>query len=197
MEPGSERAHELKGALMSVAPTDDVVSLLTQDHAAVKQRFAEFDDAPVDVRAELFWKLTDQLIRHEVAEEVVVYPILRKLPGGDAIADARVAEESEAEQQLARMEKMDPTTQEFLGAIKDLQAAVLEHATKEEQEAFPILLANEEGAYLIQLGQKYKGAKLAAPNHPHPHAPDSPTAQKVLGPIAALIDRIRDSAKSA
>jgi iron-sulfur cluster repair protein YtfE (RIC family) len=182
---------------MSITPSDDVVALLTQDHTAVRHRLAEFDTAPVDTREELFWKLTDQLMRHEVGEQLVVYPELRRLPGGEAIAQARVAEESEAEQQLARIEKLDPTTQEFLGAIQDLRAAVLQHAEKEEREVFPLLLDNEEMAYLIQLGEKYKRAKLGAPNHPHPHAPDSPTARKVIGPIAAFIDRIRDAAKTA
>ena len=59
---------------MTIGPTDDVVSLLTEDHEAVKQRFVEFDSVPPEARAELFWKLTDQLVRHEVAEEVVVHP---------------------------------------------------------------------------------------------------------------------------
>jgi hemerythrin superfamily protein len=180
-----------------VGPTDDVVSLLTQDHEAVKRRLLEFDGATTEVRAELFWKLTDHLVRHEVAEEVVVYPALRKVPGGERVADARLAEEAEAEQMLARMEKLDPTSEEFMGAIKKLRGAVLEHATKEESEAFPLLLANEASPELIRLGQKYKSAKLAAPNHPHPHAPDSRLGQKLLGPIAAFFDRVRDSARSA
>jgi hemerythrin superfamily protein len=180
-----------------MVPNDDVVSLLTQDHAAVKQRFAEFDNALPETRAELFWKLTDQLIRHEVAEEVVVYPVVRKEPGGEGLADARIAEESAAERMLAHMEKLDPSTEEFLGALRDLQAAVLDHAQKEEKEVFPLLVTHEETAYLIQLGQKYKGAKLEAPNHPHPHAPDSPTALKLIGPVAAFIDRLRDAAKTA
>jgi hemerythrin superfamily protein len=36
----------------------------------------------VTARAEAFWQLTELLVRHEVAEEVVVYPALRKLTGG-------------------------------------------------------------------------------------------------------------------
>ena len=177
---------------MTIAPADDLVSLLTADHAAVEQRFAEFDSARPESRAELFWKLTDQLIRHEVAEQVIVYPELRKLPGGKAIASARVAEEAEAEQHLARLEKMEPQNSEFLGSLRDLQEAVLAHAQSEEAEAFPLLVTHLETGVLMQLGQKYKGAKLEAPHHPHPHTPNSAMANKVLGPVAALIDRIRD-----
>jgi iron-sulfur cluster repair protein YtfE (RIC family) len=153
---------------MGIVPTDDLISLLAQDHEAIKERFSELGHADPKVRGQLFRELTDQLVRHEVAEEVVVYPALRQEPGGDAVAEARVHEESEAEQLLARLEKLDPTTEEFRGAIRDLESAVLDHAQKEEAEVFPLLAANEESGFLALLGQKFKGEKLAAPNHPHP-----------------------------
>ena len=180
---------------MGIVPTDDVISLLAQDHEAIKERFFELGHADPDVRGQLFWELTDQLVRHEVGEEVVVYPALRHEPGGDAIAEARRREESEAEELMARLEKLDPTTEEFRGAIRDLESAVLAHAEKEEAEVFPLLAANEESGYLALLGQKFKGEKLAAPNHPHPHAPDSVLGQKLVGPVTAFIDRIRDASR--
>jgi len=180
---------------MGIVPTDDVISLLAQDHEAIKERLSELGLADPGLRGQLFWELTDQLVRHEVGEEVVVYPALRDEPGGDAIAEARLREESEAEELLARLEKLDPTTEEFLGAIRDLESAVLDHARKEEAEVFPLLAANEERGYLALLGQKFKGEKLAAPTHPHPHIPGSPLTQKLVGPMTAFIDRIRDSSR--
>jgi hemerythrin superfamily protein len=180
---------------MGIVPTDDLISLLSQDHEAITERFSELGQADPVLRGQLFWELMDQLVRHEVAEEVVVYPALRHEPGGDVIAQARLQEESEAEGMLARLEKLDPTTEEFRGAIKDLESVVLDHAQKEEAEVFPLLAANEESGYLALLGQKFKGEKLAAPNHPHPHAPDAPLAQKLVGPVAAFIDRIRDASR--
>jgi hemerythrin superfamily protein len=180
---------------MGIIPTDDVISLLAQDHEAIKERFLELGGADPDLRCRLFWELMDQLVRHEVAEEVVVYPALRQEPGGDAVADARLAEEAQAERLLARMEKLDPTTEEFAGAVHDLETAVLAHAEREEAAVFPLLSANEESGYLALLGQKFKGEKLAAPNHPHPHSPHSPLAHKVVGPVAAFIDRVRDASR--
>jgi iron-sulfur cluster repair protein YtfE (RIC family) len=49
------------------------------------------------------------LVRHEVAEELVVYPIIRRAPGGEQEAKTRIAEQSEAEELLAEMEKLDPS----------------------------------------------------------------------------------------
>jgi hemerythrin superfamily protein len=179
---------------MAIVPTDDLVSLLAQDHEAIRERLMEFESARPEWRAELFRELMAQLVRHESAEEVVVYPVVRHEPGGDSITKERVAEESEAEQLLARMEKLDPMSEEFMGAMRDLASAVTEHAAKEEDEVFPLLLAHEDSAYLEMLGQKFKGEKLAAPTHPHPHIPQSGVANKIAGPVASFVDRMRDSA---
>jgi Hemerythrin HHE cation binding domain len=180
---------------MDLAPADDLVSLLTQDHAAVRQRLAEFDSAVAENRSELFWKLTDQLVRHEIGEEIVVYPELRDLPGGAHVADVRMSEEAETESLLARMESLDTFEEPFEKALVQLRESVLNHAHLEETEVFPLLLAHEESGRLIYLGQKFKGAKLAAPNHPHPHLPAGPTSQRLIGPIAAFFDRVRDAAR--
>lgn len=182
---------------MSVAPTDDIVTVITQDHNAVRQRLSEFESAPPEVRAELFWRLTDQLVRHEVGEQIVVYPALKELPGGPETAEARIAEEEGAERLLASMEAMDPEGDEFFGALISLRDAVLEHAEREETEVLPLFLAHEDGARLIYLAQKFKGAKLGAPSQPHPHIPSNPTAQKVLGPIAAFFEHTRVAARSS
>src|SRR6185437_6140227 len=105
--------------MSTAAPSDDLVSVITQDHNAVRQRLSEFDSASPGSREELFWKLTDQLVRHEVAEQVVVYPALRELPGGGEVADLRIAEEENAEKLLASMEHLDPTGDEFARVIEE------------------------------------------------------------------------------
>ncbi|MGH8995313.1 MAG: hemerythrin domain-containing protein [Acidimicrobiales bacterium] len=178
--------------MSTTPPPDGIVNLLLEDHQSAEQGLDEFMKADPEARPELFWKLTDELVRHEVAEEVVVYPTVRKL-GWDAVANARIAEQAEAEEQLARMEKLEPSAPEFMAEFTDLRAAVLEHAKSEQSEVFP-LLAKAPSELQVELGQRYQAAKRAAPNHPHPHAPDTPPGNKIVGPIAALIDRVRDAA---
>ncbi|MGH8989326.1 MAG: hemerythrin domain-containing protein [Acidimicrobiales bacterium] len=183
---------------MSSAPiTDGVVELLEEDHRLVEQRLQELGSAGAAVRGELFWKLTNDLVRHEVAEEVVVYPRLRDLPGGASVADARIDEQSEAEQQLAKMEKLDAESPEFVRELGTLKAAVLEHAKAEEDTAFAMLRGDLSPDEQVELGKRYVKAKDSAPTHPHPHAPDTPPGNVVLGPVAALIDRVRDTAAAS
>jgi hypothetical protein len=108
-----------------------------------------------------------------------------------------MAEEAEAEKLLAAMEDLDPESDAFMAALTKLRGAVLEHAQQEETEVFPILLGQEASDRLLYLGQKFKGAKLAAPNHPHPHLPQGSTSQRVVGPVAAFFDRMRDAVRSS
>ncbi|MBO0714834.1 MAG: hemerythrin domain-containing protein [Acidimicrobiales bacterium] len=175
----------------------DLISALLADHEAVKQLFGRFD-ADGASRAELFCELTNELVRHEVAEEEVLYPEVRSaLPNGDQLADARITEQSEAEEALAEMEKMDPGSPAFSAKLTQLQGDVLTHAEHEEQEVFAPLRSAVDLAHLELLGGRYEKAKAAAPTHPHPHAPDTPPGNLVLGPVAALADRVRDAIRSA
>jgi hemerythrin superfamily protein len=172
----------------------DLLDLLEADHRKVELLLSEFDSVSLAGRNELFCQLTHDLVRHEVAEEIVVYPALRDLPGGDRIADSRVAEQAEAEEKLAKMEKMDAESDEFARQMITLRSAVLTHAKAEETSAFALLRESLPTEQRIELGARYVKAKEAAPTHPHPHSPDSPPGNVLLGPVAALIDKVRDSA---
>jgi hemerythrin superfamily protein len=174
-----------------------LVALLAEDHQALKTLLDQVGQPGVD-QAELFSHLVRDLIAHEVAEEEIVYPTLRReVPGGDQLADARIAEQQKAEELLAKMEKMDPNSPEFGQHLQQLKNAVLEHAQAEETQVFPELESHLDDHRLQQLGSVYKLAKATAPTHPHPKAPNQPPGNILLGPIAAIIDRARDAAKAA
>jgi hemerythrin superfamily protein len=179
---------------MTVTPTDDITALLEQDHEAIRERLLELETADPDDRATLFAELTSALTRHEVAEEMVVYPAIRHEQGGAAVVEALLGEETAIEQLLAHIAQLDPCTEEFMGALRDLRAAVLSHAGHEEEQVVPMLLSLDRGTHLSLLGQKFRGEKLGAPTHPHPHLPHSALGNKVLGPFVSFIDRMRDPA---
>ncbi|MGH9087244.1 MAG: hemerythrin domain-containing protein [Acidimicrobiales bacterium] len=182
---------------MSNDERSDIIQLLQEDHREVERLLAEFDTVSLAGRNELFWTLTHDVVRHEVAEEVVVYPAARDLPGGSALADARVEEQAEAEQRLAKMEKLDAESEEFARQVITLRSAVLTHAKAEETSVFVLLRDNLPAEQRFELGARYKRAKEAAPTRPHPHAPDGPPGNVVMGPVAALVDKVRDAASAA
>jgi hemerythrin superfamily protein len=174
-----------------------LVALLGDDHQAVKMLMSQVGQPGVDQR-ELFSHIVHDLVTHEVAEEEIVYPSVRRhVPGGDQLADARIAEQQQAEEELAKMEKMDQNTAEFSEHLQKLKAAVLEHAQAEETQVFPKLESAISADRLQKLGAAYKLARATAPTHPHPHAPNTPPGNILLGPIASVIDRARDAARAA
>ena len=110
---------------------------------------------------------------------------------------ARIAEQSAAEELLSEMESLDTSSAEFATKFQKLRSEVLAHAEAEESTAFPLL---EEATSLEQrqeLGERYTKAKESAPTHPHPHSPDTPPGNKLLGPVAAAFDRARDAVQRA
>ncbi|MCU1495875.1 MAG: hemerythrin protein [Acidimicrobiaceae bacterium] len=178
------------------AGTEDLVALLKADHKTVEALLAAVDSTAESAIVEYFCKVREELVRHEVAEELVVYPAFRRnVPGADAVADARIAEQSEAEEALARLDKQEDDPAALRSGLVKLRGNVLAHAIREEQEVFPLLESHTGTEELQELGRRYEKALAAAPTHPHPHAPDSPPGNIVLGPVAALVDRVRDAMK--
>jgi hemerythrin superfamily protein len=174
----------------------ELVALLLADHQEAKRLLERFGSLPASQRDDAFCELTYELVRHEVAEEEVVYPALRRyVDGGDDIADMRIAEQSTAEQLLADMEKAGVESPEFASMFSTLRTDVLAHAEAEERTVFPELSSCIGADELRQLGKRYELAKKAAPTHPHPHAPDTPPGNLVLGPVAAVVDRVRDAVR--
>jgi len=172
----------------------DVLVLLDQDHHAAEALLKRFDEIPVSGRAEYFCEVVQTLVGHEVAEELVVYPTIREdAPSGGQVVDARLAEQAEAEELLAEMEKLDPASAAFTSKFQKLRDSVLGHAKAEELTAFELLKNSSTVTRREELGARFQKAKASAPTHPHPHAPDTPPGNKVMGPIAAMFDRARDA----
>ena len=175
----------------------DVIAVLTHDHREVEEMFAELEKlgaADVDRRRQLTEKVIIELVRHSVAEEAYLYPATRELiPGGDEIADREIAEHAEAEQTMKRIEETDPESAEYTTLMGELMREIRAHIQEEENELFPKLRQNAGAERLAELGGKVQAIKKVAPTRPHPSAPDTPPANKLLGPATGLIDRVRDA----
>ena len=148
---------------MTETRTGDIVDLLSQDHEEAKQLLEQITGAAPSARETLFWELVPELVRHEVAEEVVVYPRIRSdAPDGDAEVEPRLKEQREAEEMLSAMEKLDPASDEFAQKLTKLRNDVLDHAEAEEQNIFPLLRALEHEEERTELGARYERAKASA-----------------------------------
>jgi iron-sulfur cluster repair protein YtfE (RIC family) len=176
--------------------TQNGIDFLLGQHAQVTALLDAVDAAPAAERQQSFDQLRELLAVHETAEELVLRPITRReVPGGEAIAAARMGEENQSKDALAELEKMDAGSAEFQARFADFASDVRQHAHNEETYEFPLVREQQTASELVKLGEQLETAEKLAPTHPHPSA-RSTAANIVLGPFAAMVDRVRDALES-
>src|SRR3954463_12946845 len=91
----------------------DVIEILEHDHREVEQMFTELESlrgaSSEEQRArrkDLTEQVTIELVRHSVAEEVLVYPKVEKDVSAKEAEHAR-EEHADAEETLQKLEKLD------------------------------------------------------------------------------------------
>lgn len=173
-----------------------IIEALRQDHDEIRQLFAQLDTATGEQRRDLFHQLVGELVRHEVAEEEILRPVSKR-DAGEQIANARISEESQAEELLKEMENLDTDSAEFTAKLATLRHEVESHAEAEETQEFPKVTQKESTERLEQMGKVYEAAKKAAPTRPHPSTPNTAVANMLVGPFAAVLDRSRDAVRDA
>jgi hemerythrin superfamily protein len=179
-----------------MAQGKDVIAELTADHREVEELFARIEDLPSGSsrRKQYADQVTMELVRHSVAEEMYLYPAVRKhLPGGGELADRELGDHALAERTMKDLESCEADDPQFDMLIAKLMSEVRNHVTDEETKLFPRLREACSAEMLNDLGDKVRQAKKSAPTRPHPSAPDTPPAGKLLAPGIGLVDRVRDA----
>jgi len=146
-----------------------------------------------EMRRDLIDTAISELVRHAVAEEMYVYPAMRKhLPDGDKAVEHDIEEHKDIERTLKDLEGADVGTAEFEQALGRLEALLADHVQDEESEQFPELRRRIPRDELVDLAEKVETAKKLAPTRPHPGAPNNQVFHKLVGPGVGLVDRLRD-----
>jgi hemerythrin superfamily protein len=174
--------------------TQDVVDLLTTDHHEVLDLLEEIKTSTVpDRRRELADVVIGELVRHSVAEEMFVYPAMRRhLPDGDAAVEHDVGEHKELEQLMKEWEVAEAGDPDFDRVLRELEEVLRDHIQDEESEQFPQLRTHIPHEELVGMAERVEAAKKVAPTRPHPLAPNNALFHFVVGPGVGLVDRLRD-----
>ncbi|WP_030330573.1 hemerythrin domain-containing protein [Micromonospora parva] len=184
------------GTPATPGPEEDVVDLLLAQHAQIEQLFLLVIGGTGDTRRDAFDDLVKLLAAHETAEEEVVHPLARTLPGGggDAMVDDRLDEERQAKETLPTLIEGGVDADGFETGIVLLREAVLLHARHEERYEFPQLRQHVPVDRLRSLATAVRAAEASAPTRPHPSA-QSAKGNLAAGPVLAVIDRVRDAVR--
>jgi hemerythrin superfamily protein len=183
-----------------MAEQRDVIEVLEHDHREVEEMFAELEslrgasgDEDKKRRKDLTDQVTIELVRHSVAEEVLVYPKVEDKVSAEEAEHAR-EEHAEAEETLTRLEHLDADDPAFDDELATLMKEIRHHIEDEEGQMFAHMRQVIDEDELRTLGARVEAFKKVAPTHPHPNVPNTALARTAAGPAASLFDRLRDLA---
>ncbi|HYY23641.1 MAG TPA: hemerythrin domain-containing protein [Thermoleophilaceae bacterium] len=178
----------------------DVIEVLEHDHREVEEMFSELEtlrgasaDDAMSRRKALADQVTIELVRHSVAEEILVYPQVEDKVSAEEAKHAR-EEHAEAEETLHRLEKLDADSPAFDDELATLMAEIRHHIQDEEGQMFAHMRQVIDADELRKLGARVEAFKKVAPTRPHPNVPNEPLPRMAAGPAASLFDRMRDLA---
>jgi hemerythrin-like domain-containing protein len=172
----------------------DVVDELTTDHREATELLDRIlTTSDPETRRDMADTVITELVRHSVAEEMYVYPVIEEtFPDGKKVVEHDIEEHKELEQTMKKLEAIDVSSTEFDAELRRLETLLADHVRDEETEQFPELRSRVPQEELTELAGKVEAAKKLAPTRPHPGAPNSQLFHKLVGPGVGLVDRLRD-----
>lgn len=178
----------------------DAIEVLTADHRRVEELFTSFEQAgprAAKTKRRIVDELIEALSVHASIEETVFYPAVRHADPtlGDQILES-LEEHHGAKTFLAELERMAPQAERFDAKVKVLTEQIRHHVAEEESELFPAVRRVFDDDELDSLGEALVHAKEVVPNRPHPHQPDTPPFNVLLGLPVAVADRVIGAARS-
>jgi hemerythrin superfamily protein len=177
----------------------DVVDVLSADHREFDRIFTELeglhgrtDADSLRRKRELVDEVTIGLVKHSVAEETRVYPRVEKQVDKDEAEHAK-EEHAEAEETMKRLERMDPEDPEFDAVVAELIREIRHHVQEEESRMFTELRASFTREELVEMAEQVEAIKKIAPTRAHPMTPNEAGVRLAVGPVASLLDHLRDA----
>jgi hemerythrin-like domain-containing protein len=177
----------------------DVVDVLSADHREFDRIFTELeglfrrsDPESLERKRALVDEVTIGLVKHSVAEETRVYPRVQKDIDKEE-ADHSKEEHAEAEETMKRLERMNPDDPGFDGAVEELIREIRHHVQHEESRMFVELRARFSREDLVEMAEQVEAVKKIAPTRAHPMTPNEAGVRLAVGPVASLLDHLRDA----
>jgi Hemerythrin HHE cation binding domain len=172
-------------------PLSNVVSVLYEQHAQIRDYFEAVGTLEGDARKAAFDMLRELLAKHEAGEELVMRPVTEKLLPTSFTA-AREAEERDAAHELTELERMDVQGPEFLPRLRKLEEAMWLHASREETDEFPAVLTGLSEHEQQELGRWLLRAMQHESPRSDPMLGGFPAAAPVVEPYLTLLEQARD-----
>jgi hemerythrin superfamily protein len=167
-----------------------IIEVLERDHRVIKGQLDRFQVSSTDEWGEVLMDLIRYLIRHEVAEEEVVYKRLRAvMPASAEVVDDCLAEQERAAGKLVTMERLSPSDPSFREMVGQLRDDLLSHIAHEEQVVIP-LIRNSKMHNDPEFVKRYEVARSTAPDRPEAVVSGEALPEGFVG---GLLERVRQT----
>jgi hemerythrin superfamily protein len=171
----------------------DPVRLLKQDHRRVKVLFRRLEQAKTKAeRQKVGEEIIEELSVHAAIEEQLIYPIIRAQSGKHEPVLNALEEHHAMKLVLAELDKLDASDERYRAKFHVVREAVESHIEEEEQKLLPMLERLLDRERTSALVDAMRLMKTAAPNHPHPAAPDEPPGNLLTAILAKMSDTGKD-----
>ena len=115
----------------------DAITLLKQDHEAVRQMFEEFEKADEDRKFELAAEICQALTVHATIEEEIFYPQVREaIEAEDMMLEAEI-EHDTVKNLIERVQEGEVDETQLSAMIKVMNEYVNHHVNEEQRRMFP------------------------------------------------------------
>ena len=139
----------------TMARGDDWLGQILQHHRAIEDAFARGLSATgFAERKAALKRLGTLLTGHSNAEEAVIYPAIVE-HSGKSHATMAFEEQAMAKVQMAKLEQIDPNSDEWREKLEHIQSAVQQHVYQEESEWFPDVVRNAPHSVQDLLTNRY------------------------------------------
>jgi hemerythrin superfamily protein len=175
----------------------DAITLLREDHRTVEKLFKQFEKAgerATKTKWETVKKISKELSVHAAIEEQIFYPAIRNEveDATDEVLEA-LEEHHIVKWLLSELDGMTPKDERYDAKVTVLIELVRHHVDEEEHDLFPEVRESLGRKRLAEIGAAMEEAKKAAPTRPHPRQPDEPPGNVIVGAVAGVVDKARDT----
>jgi len=179
-----------------------IVDKISADHQQMYLLFNEFESAlSRNVTGEQLRNIGFEIIRalsvHSFAEKEALYPALKKVEGGEEMANKALNEHSVLDKMLYQADQAKEINSDYIQNMNHIIQEAREHMTDEEQSNLPYLQKNSKDDDLRKMADAYEKSKSRAPTRPHPSAPVTPPFSTMAGIITKPIDKLKDKSRFA
>ena len=170
------------------------IQLLKQDHRTVKGLFRKFESATRTAdKQKLGQEIIEELSIHAALEEQLIYPLIREHVGRAEDSVLNALEEHHAVKViLSELDGMNADHERYDAKMHVVKESVEMHIEEEEKKLLPRLDALLGDDDRRMLAESMLELKPAVSNHPHPSAPDTPSAQVLGGMLSLVADAGKD-----